>query len=45
VMIAYLAYTEAVPRVRAVLDGLSWLRLVRYEQSVRGQYNWLVYST
>jgi SAM-dependent methyltransferase len=45
VMIAYLAYTEAVPRVRAVLDELSWLRLVRYEQSVRGQYNWLVYST
>jgi predicted RNA methylase len=44
VTIIYLAYTEAVPRVRAVLDGLSWLRLVRYEQSVRGQYNWLVYS-
>ena len=45
VTIAYLAYTEAVPRVRAVLDRLSWLRPVRYEQSVRGQYNWLLYST
>jgi predicted RNA methylase len=45
VTIAYLAYTEAVPRVRAVLERFSWLHEVRYEQSVRGHYNWLLYSS
>ena len=45
VTIAYLAYTEAVPRVRTLLEGFAWLREVRYEQSVRGHYNWLLYAT
>jgi hypothetical protein len=45
VTIAYLAYTEAVPRVRAVFERLAWLHEVRYEQSVRGQYNWLLFSS
>jgi SAM-dependent methyltransferase len=45
VTVAYLAYTEAVPRVRALLERFDWLHEVRYEQSVRGHYNWLLYST
>jgi SAM-dependent methyltransferase len=45
VTIAYLAYTEAVPRVRALLDGTGWLHEVRYEQSVRGHYNWLLFGS
>ena len=44
VTIAYLAYTEAVARVRALLERFAWLHQVRYEQSVRGHYNWLIYS-
>ncbi|MET0143279.1 MAG: class I SAM-dependent methyltransferase [Ilumatobacteraceae bacterium] len=44
VTIAYLSYTEAVGRVSTLLDGFDWLHLVRYEQSVRGHYNWLLYS-
>jgi phosphohistidine swiveling domain-containing protein/SAM-dependent methyltransferase len=45
ITVAYLAYTEAVPRVRAVFERFGWLREARYEQSVRGHYNWLLYST
>jgi SAM-dependent methyltransferase len=44
VTIAYLAYTEAIPRVRDLLRRFGWLQEVRYEQSVRGHYNWLLYS-
>lgn len=44
VTIAYLAYTEAIPRVRALLRQFDWLHETRYEQSVRGHYNWLLYS-
>lgn len=42
VTIAYLAYTEAIVRVRALLERFDWLHEVRYEQSVRGHYNWLL---
>ena len=45
VTIAYLLYTEAVPRVRAMVADFPWLHEVRYEQSVRGHYNWLLLST
>ena len=45
VMVAYLAYTEAVPRVRGLLERFSGLHEVKYEQSVRGRYNWLLYSS
>ena len=44
ITIAYLAYTEAVGRVRRLLGEFTWLQEVRYEQSVRGQYNWLLYT-
>ena len=44
VTIAYLAYTAAVEPVTELLAGFDWLRLRRYEQSVRGHYNWLIYS-
>ena len=42
VTIAYLAYTEAIGRVRALLEEFTWLQEARYEQSVRGHYNWLL---
>jgi len=45
VTIAYLAYTEAMPRVRELFARFPWLHEVRYEQSVRGHYNWLLLST
>jgi SAM-dependent methyltransferase len=45
VTIAYLLYTEAVPRVRDTFAEFPWLHEVRYEQSVRGHYNWLLLST
>jgi len=44
VTIAYLAYTGAVQPVAEVLADVDWLHLRRYEQSVRGHYNWLIYS-
>ena len=34
VTIAYLAYTEAIPGSRELLDRFEWLHPVRYEQSV-----------
>ena len=45
VTIAYLAYTEAIPRVREVFARNPWLREVRYEQSLRGHYNWLLLTS
>jgi SAM-dependent methyltransferase len=42
VTIAYLAYTGAVAEVAETLDQFPWLTLVRYEQSIRGHYNWLI---
>lgn len=45
VTIAYLAFTEAIPRVREVFARSSWLHEDRYEQSVRGDYNWLLLSS
>ena len=44
VVIAYLAYTAAVEPVRGVFSEFGWLKQTRYEQSVRGQYNWIFYS-
>jgi hypothetical protein len=31
--------------VAAMLDEFEWLEFRRCEQSVRGQYNWLIYGT
>ena len=45
VTIAYLGYTEAMPRVRTLFARFPWLHEERYEQSVRGHYNWLLLST
>jgi hypothetical protein len=44
VTIAYLAYTAAVEPVAEMFDRFPWLRLMRYEQSVRGHYNWMIYA-
>ena len=44
VVLAYLAYTHAVEPVTAMLADFPWLGPVRYEQSVRGHYNWLIAS-
>ena len=44
VTIAYLAYTAAVEPVAEMFSGSPWLRPIRYEQSIRGHYNWLVYA-
>jgi len=41
VTFAYLVYTHAVPDVLATFARFDWLRVTRYEQSVRGHYNWL----
>jgi SAM-dependent methyltransferase len=45
IVVAYLLYTAAVDPVERVFDGFPWLRRMRYEQSVLGQYNWLFYAT
>ena len=44
VVIAYLLYTAAVDPVKEMFAGFPWLHLVRYEQSRRGHYNWLLYT-
>lgn len=44
VTLAYLTYTAAVAPVTEMLSSFGWLTLARYEQSLRGQYNWLIYS-
>ena len=44
IVIAYLLYTAAEESVERVFARFPWLRKVRYERSVLGQYNWLFYS-
>ena len=44
VTFAYLMYTAAVDEVAATFAQFPWLRTTRYEQSVRGHYNWLFVS-
>lgn len=44
IVVAYLAYTDAVPSVAEMFAAFPWLRLVRYEESIRGRYNWLFYE-
>jgi SAM-dependent methyltransferase len=44
VVVAYLTYTQSVPAVTEMFATFSWLRLRRYEESIRGRYNWLFYE-
>lgn len=44
VRVAYLTYTQSVPSVTEMFAAFGWLRLVRYEESIRGRYNWLFYE-
>jgi SAM-dependent methyltransferase len=44
VIVAYLLYASAVDPVREVFGRFAWLKETRYEQSVLGHYNWLMYS-
>lgn len=44
VVVAYLTYTHSVPAVTEMFATFSWLRLQRYEESIRGRYNWLFYE-
>lgn len=44
VVIAYLTYTQSVPAVAQMFAAFPWLRLARYEESVRGRYNWMFYE-
>jgi SAM-dependent methyltransferase len=44
VVVAYLLYAKAFESVEAVFAQFPWLVRRRYERSVLGQYNWLVYS-
>jgi SAM-dependent methyltransferase len=44
VVIAYLLYSDALEAVEMVFARFPWLKRVRYEQSVLGQYDWLVYQ-
>jgi SAM-dependent methyltransferase len=44
VLVAYLVYTAAVDEVDAAFAKITWLKRVRYEHSVTGQYDWLFYS-
>jgi SAM-dependent methyltransferase len=44
VVVAYLTYTHSVSSVAEMFAAFSWLRLVRYEESIRGRYNWLFYD-
>lgn len=44
VVIAYLTYTHSVPAVADMFSAFPWLRLQRYEESIRGRYNWLFYE-
>ena len=44
VTIAYLAYAGAVESVVETLARFPWLHLVRYEQSIRGHYDWLIWT-
>jgi SAM-dependent methyltransferase len=44
VIVAYLTYTHSVSSVAEMFSGTGWLRLQRYEESIRGRYNWLIYE-
>lgn len=44
VFLAYLVYNSDVEAVKAALGRLPWLKLLRYEQSVTGEYDWLFFS-
>ena len=44
VTIAYLLYTSAVDAVTTMFAGFPWLHRTRYEQSIRGKYDWLFYA-
>jgi SAM-dependent methyltransferase len=44
VTVVYLAYTAAVGPVATMFAEFPWLRRTRYEESLRGNYNWLVYT-
>ena len=44
VVVAYLLYTAAVPAVEAAFARIPWLTRKRYEHSVTGQYDWLIYE-
>jgi len=44
VVVGYLLYTAAVPAVQAAFARIPWLRRMRYEHSVTGQYDWLFYA-
>ena len=44
VVVAYLTYTHSVPSVAEMFAASGWLRLLRYEESIRGRYNWLFYE-
>jgi SAM-dependent methyltransferase len=44
VIVAYLLYDDAIETVDEVFGGFSWLKRQRYERSVLGHYNWLVYA-
>ena len=44
VVVAYLTYTQSVPSVAEMFAASGWLRLLRYEESIRGRYNWLFYE-
>jgi SAM-dependent methyltransferase len=44
VVIAYLLYADALESVETVFARFPWLKRVRHEQSVLGQYDWLFYE-
>jgi SAM-dependent methyltransferase len=44
IVVAYLTYTHSVPSVVEMFAAFPWLRLTRYEESIRGRYNWLFYE-
>ena len=44
VVIAYLAYSSAMPDVDAVFAEFPWLQQTRFEQSVSGNYDWLFFA-
>jgi SAM-dependent methyltransferase len=44
VTIAYLLYSSAAGPVTEMFTGFPWLHRLRYEQSIRGRYDWLFYG-
>ena len=45
IVVAYLTYTHSVPSIAEMFAASGWLRLLRYEESIRGRYNWLFYES